>query len=262
MRDQSWITDDMSILRQDFDPDMVHSLMVENRIGGCVAVQADQTENETMYLLDLAEKHEIIKGVVGWIDLRASNIGERLEYFSSFEVLKGFRHIVQAEKDDAFLLGKDFCHGISLLKKYDFTYDILIYPKHMPYALTFVDRFPEQKFVIDHIAKPDISGKKIKAWKEALAPFGPHRNVYCKIAGLSTEADWRNWQVSDFSAYLQVVLEVFGLDRVMFGSDWPVCLPSASYAQVCEIVEQNSTFLNTEEKEKLWGSNCREFYGL
>jgi L-fuconolactonase len=260
--DKSWISDSMSVLRQDFSPTQVQPLMLEKGIEGCVAVQADQTEDETHYLLDLANKYSIIKGVVGWVDFRAPNIDERLEYFSGFKALKGFRHIVQAEKEDDFLLRKDFCEGISLLKKYNFTYDILIYPKHLKHAIKFVERFPDQKFVIDHIAKPFIKDQIIKEWKEELEVFGKYENVYCKMAGLVTEADWDNWKFEDFSSYVSITLDIFGTDRVMFGSDWPVCLPSASYSQVCEIIEKNTSFLNSEEKEKLWGLNCSNFYGL
>ena len=260
--DKSWISDSMSILRQDFSPTQVQPLMLEKGIEGCVAVQADQTEDETHYLLDLANKYSIIKGVVGWVDFRAPNIDERLEYFSGFKALKGFRHIVQAEKEDDFLLRKDFCEGISLLKKYNFTYDILIYPKHLKHAIKFVERFPDQKFVIDHIAKPFIKDQIIKEWKEELEVFGKYENVYCKMAGLVTEADWDNWKFEDFSSYVSITLDIFGTDRVMFGSDWPVFLPSASYSQVCEIIEKNTSFLNSEEKEKLWGLNCSNFYGL
>ncbi|MEO8961443.1 MAG: amidohydrolase family protein [Ginsengibacter sp.] len=262
IRDTSWINDSMSVLRQDFSPLQVQPFMLGNGIEGCVAVQADQTEIETHYLLDLAKDHDIIKGVVGWVDLRALDIKERLEYFSGFKALKGFRHIVQAEKEDEFLLRKDFCDGISLLSKYNFTYDILIYPQHLKHAIKFVEKFPDQKFVIDHIAKPNIKDQVIKGWKEELEVFSKYENVYCKLAGLVTEADWNNWKLSDFSSYISATLDIFGIDRVMFGSDWPVCLPSASYSKVCEIIENNTSFLNSEEKEKLWGLNCSDFYGL
>lgn len=260
--DPSWINDDMAILRQDFLPTDVQPLMQRNDIEGSVAVQADQTEDETHYLLNLANQYSTIKGVVGWVDFRAANIKERLDYFSEFESLKGFRHIVQAEKEDDFLLRDDFCRGIALLKDYRFTYDILIYPKHLKYAYQFVAKFPEQKFVIDHLAKPYIREKKVDEWKKDLEVFSRYENVYCKMAGLVTEADWKGWQSSDFAPYISIVLDIFGTDRVMFGSDWPVCLPSASYEQVCEIIEKNTSFLNEEEKEKLWGDNCRSFYGI
>ncbi len=260
--DKTWINDDMSVLRQDFSPEAIYPLMQKNGIEGCVAVQADQSEEETRYLLGLADKYSFIKGVVGWVDFKADNIKERLNYFSLFKKLKGFRHIVQAEKQEDFLLREDFCRGISLLKQYNFTYDILIYPEHLKYALQFVEKFPDHKFVIDHLAKPFIKAQIVKGWKEELELFAKHKNVFCKIAGLVTEADWDNWKLSDFTSYLSITLDIFGTDRVMFGSDWPVCLPSASYDQVCEVVEKNTSFLHAREKEKLWGSNCARFCNL
>ena len=262
MRDKSWINDSMSVLKKDFSPEEVKPLMDENKIGGGIAVQADQTEEETFYLLDLAKQFNLIKGVVGWIDFKALDIRERLEYFSKYKVLKGFRHIIQAEKDDNFILDKKFCNGISLLKDYDFTYDILIYPRHLKYALEFVEQFPDQKFVIDHLAKPFIKAREVNEWKKEIEGFKTKDNVYCKIAGLTTEADWANWKTEDFNIYISTVIDVFGIDRVMFGSDWPVCLPSATYSQVCEILESNTYFLDQEEKDKLWGKNAMQFYGL
>ena len=169
---------------------------------------------------------------------------------------------MQAEVDDDFLLRKDFCEGISLLGKYNFTYDILIYPKHLKHAIKFVEKFPDQKFVIDHIAKPYIKDRKIKGWKEELEVFSKYENVYCKMAGLVTEANWNGWNISDFTSYISIVIDIFGTERIMFGSDWPVCLTSATYSQTCEIVEKNTSFLNVEEKEKLWGLNCLNFYQL
>jgi len=258
----AWIDDSMSVNKKDFQPEDVKPLLDENNIEGCVAVQADQSEKETHYLLDLTEKHDFIKGVVGWVDFRAENIEERLDYFSQFKTLKGFRHIVQSEPQINYLLRPDFCRGISLLAKYNFTYDILIYPEHLKPALEFVKRFPDQKFVIDHIAKPYIKKHLIDEWKDDLTLFSPYKNVYCKMAGLVTEADWSGWKYTDFKLYIDVVLNVFGLDRIMFGSDWPVCLTSASYKEVCKVVENNTLFLSDEEKKKLWGLNCVDFYQL
>ncbi|CAL1519328.1 amidohydrolase family protein [Chitinophaga sp. MM2321] len=258
----AWITDNMSVIKNDFSPEDVQPLLIQNGIGACVAVQADQSEQETHYLLELAAQYDFIHGVVGWVDFCAENIAERLQYFSQFKKLKGFRHIVQAEPADNFLLRDDFCHGISLLAKYNFTYDILIYPKHLQYAEAFVKRFPGQRFVIDHLAKPLIKDQLIGAWETDLRAFAKYDNVSCKMAGLVTEADWQHWQLSDFTAYVNIVLDIFGADRVMFGSDWPVCLVGASYAQVVEILEQCTSHLPVADKEKLWGSNCARFYNL
>ncbi|WP_040298534.1 amidohydrolase family protein [Arcticibacter svalbardensis] len=258
----SWIDDDMSRIKNDFLPTDVQPLLAQNGIDGCVAVQADQSESETHFLLQLASQHNFIKGVVGWVDFRAENIEERLTYFSQFKSLKGFRHIIQSELEDDFLLGKDFCNGISLLIKFGYTYDILIHPRHLRYAVEFVKRFPDQKFVINHIAKPFIKDQLMEGWLQDITLFKNFRNVSCKIAGLVTEADWNLWQHQDFKSYISIVLDVFGIDRVMFGSDWPVCLLAASYGQVCEVLEKNTSFLNIEEKSNLWGDNCAEFYQL
>ena len=258
----AWITDEMRVLKNDFYPPDVWPLMQVNGIDGCVAVQADQSEQETHFLLELAEKNDWIKGVVGWVDLRADDIAERLAYFSQFKKLKGFRHIVQAEPEDDFLLREDFCRGIALLSTYSFTYDILIYPKHLKYALKFVEKFPEQKFIIDHLAKPFIKTGAIAEWKKDLAPFAGYNQVYCKMAGLVTEADWQHWTLADFTPYVKTVLDIFGSDRVVFGTDWPVCLTGASYAQVCAIMDSASSFLGESDKAKLWGANCARFYNL
>lgn len=258
----AWITDEMAVIQNDFMPEDLEPLLEESGIDGCVAVQADQSEAETLFLLDLLEKHDFIKGVVGWIDLRADNLEDRLEYFSQFEALKGFRHIVQAEPEVDFLLRDDFCRGISRLKKYNYTYDVLIYPKHVRNSVEFVKRFPDQPFVVDHIAKPFIKDQIIDEWAKDMRPFRELEHVTCKISGLITEADWANWKYDDFKKYIDVTLEIFGTDRVMFGSDWPVCLVGASYHETCEILRQNTLQLSADENKKLWGQNCIDFYGL
>lgn len=258
----AWIDDARAKIKNDYFPPDVWPLMQQNQIEGCIAVQADQSEQETHYLLKLADEFDFIKGVVGWVDLCRADIEERLAYFSQFRRVKGFRHIVQSEPQVDFLLRDDFCRGISMLNKFGYTYDILIYPKHLPYAAAFVKRFPDQKFVVDHLAKPFIKDRKFTDWKKDLAVLASFENVSCKLAGLVTEADWLKWQVKDFEIYIMEVLELFGVDRVIFGSDWPVCLLGASYDEVCEIVEESTRGLTDGEKRKLWGGNCQVFYNL
>ncbi len=258
----AWITDEMEMIKKDFSPGHVWPLMQKNKIDGCVAVQAGQSENETLYLLSLAEKYPFIKGVVGWIDLCSADIRERLEYFSSYRSLKGFRHIVQAEPDDDFLLRKDFCNGIRLLSKRNYTYDILIYPGHLKSTLQFVNKFPDQKFIIDHFAKPFIKRQEMQPWLNDLSKFSGHPNVYCKMAGLVTEADWKNWKTEDFIPYFDSVLTIFGADRIVFGTDWPVCLTAQSYDQACELTQSLLSRLSKNEHEKIWRGNASDFYNL
>lgn len=257
-----WIPDEMSVIRRDLLPEDVWPAMQRQGFDGSVLVQADQSERETHFLLDLAAENPFILGVVGWVDLRDPGIAGRLDYFSRFPLLKGFRHIVQAEPRVDFLLDPAFGRGIALLGEYGYTYDILIYPRHLAVALEFVRRFPEQRFVIDHLAKPEIRFGRIDPWREQIRAFAAYPQVYCKIAGLVTEADQRNWTLDPFRAYVDVVIETFGFDRVLFGSDWPVCLPAASYDQVCEIVETCTAGITDEEKAKLWGGSCAGFYNL
>ena len=258
----SWINDDMKILQRDFLPSDLIPLLQDNSIDGCVAVQADQSEAETHFLLELAAENDWIKGVVGWIDLRAENLDDRLLYFSQYKKLKGFRHIVQAEPEDDFLLCEDFCSGISKLAKYNFTYDLLILPKHLPYAVELVKRFPKQSFVIDHLAKPDFKQSDFSLWEKGIREIADCSNVFCKVSGLVTEADWSNWKESDFTYCLDVVTEAFGMNRLFFGSDWPVSLLAASYEQSCEILIHYFSKFPKDQQDKFWGGNAIEFYDL
>ena len=257
-----WITDQMAILKRDFLPEELSKQMRANGIDRCIAVQADQSEAETLFLLQLAEKHPEIAGVVGWINLAADNASERIEYFSQFEKLLGFRHIVQAEPDDRFMLRQDFLRGVKALARHGFTYDILIYAPHLPVAIEFVRKFPEQKFVLNHLAKPYIKSKEIETWARNIRVLAANPNVCCKLSGLVTEADWKNWSEIDLKPYLDVALEAFGPDRLMFGSDWPVCLLAASYGRVKEVVEDYTRSLSENEKEKIFGLNAMRFYGV
>jgi L-fuconolactonase len=256
-----WITDDMSVIKRDFLAEDLFGELRANGVDACIAVQADQSENETVFLLDLAERHRFIAGVVGWVDLCAGNVRDRLHHFSRFPKLCGFRHIVQAEPDDRFLLREDFSRGIACLKEFRFTYDILIYPKQLPAATELAEKFPEQRFVIDHLAKPLIRTREIAAWSKGMRAIAASPNVYGKLSGLITEADWRDWRADDFKPYLDVVFEAFGTDRLMFGSDWPVCLVAGTYQQVRELIIGYTGGLSAPEKEKIFGMNAAQFYG-
>jgi len=261
IRDQ-WITDEMAVIRRDFLPENLLPELRANSIDGCIAVQADQSAAETQFLLDLAKRNSLIRGVVGWIDLRAENVADCMAMFSQNEKLRGFRHIVQAEPDDRFMLQPSFLRGITRLAEFGFTYDILIYPRQLPAAVELVTRFSDQRFVIDHVAKPEIKAKRTMPWAQQMREIARNRNVYCKVSGLITEADWKGWKPDDFKPYLDTVFEIFGADRVMFGSDWPVCLLAGSYSKVVQLIADYTNNFSAEDKEKIFGLNAARFYGI
>ena len=257
----AWITDEMKILKQDHLPAHLIPTLKRNGVDGCVAVQAGQSEYETHFLIELAKTHSEIKGVVGWTDLQSKNVEERFQFFSQYNSIKGWRHVVQSEPDD-FLLRDDFQNGIRALAPFNYTYDILIYHYQLKPALEFVSKFPKQKFVIDHCAKPDIGKKNIDEWKVLMKEMAQHSNVYCKLSGLFTETKWKQWSAGDFYPYLDTVFEVFGTDRLMFGSDWPVILLSGIYVQWKSLLEKYMENFVEEDRLKVLGENAIEFYNL
>ncbi len=259
--EHAWIDESMGNIRRDFLPMDLQPLLKANSIDGCVAVQASQTEAETTFLLNQAAANDFVKGVVGWVDLKADNIKERLLFYKQFSLVKGFRHILQSE-DPSFLLDANFLHGIKLLHEFDFTYDILIFPKHLTAAIELVRQNPHQKFVIDHIAKPHIKAGLIDEWKSHLQSIAQYENVYCKISGMVTEADYDNWKQADFVPYIDAVVEAFGLKRLMFGSDWPVCLLAASYDETLNITKEYFHSFSLTEQADFFGNNAVTFYNL
>jgi L-fuconolactonase len=257
-----WITDDMEALQRDFLPEDLLPVLAANDVARCIAVQADQSERETLFLLELASRCDAIAGVVGWVDLRSPSLAERLKYFSQFEKLRGFRHIAQSEPDDRFLLREDFLRGIAALREFGFTYDILISPRQLPAAIGLIEKFPEQPFVIDHMAKPGIKSGQISTWASQMRRMAQSANVFCKISGLVTEADWHQWTGDNFRPYLDVVFEAFGTDRLIFGSDWPVCLLAGTYSRVKQLLVDYVQKFADADKAKIFGSNAVQFYGL
>lgn len=257
----SWIDESMQKIQRDFLPEDLLPLLHENQFSGCVAVQASQSEDETNFLVNLATKNDFIKGVVGWVDFRGVTIEERLNHFSSNKIIKGFRHVVQGESDD-FMLRKDFQNGISALKQFNFTYDILIFHRQLPAAIELVNQFPDQPFVIDHIAKPDIKSGDILSWKKGIQEIAKAENVSCKISGMVTEAEWKNWKTDDLKPYLDVVFENFSADKLMFGSDWPVLNVASNYAEVVKTLEDYIAQLTVENQNKIWFQNAISFYKL
>ncbi len=257
----AWITDDMKIIQRDFLPEDLAPVLASNGIEGCVAVQADQSEEETRFLLSLADKHDFIQGVVGWIDLRADNLAERLTYFSKYKKLKGFRHILQGAPA-GFMLDPEFIQGVKTLADFNFTYDLLVYQNQLPEAIEFVKQLPEVKIVIDHLAKPSIRTADIAAWKRDIASIAIFKNVHCKLSGMVTEADWKNRKADDFIPYLDVLFDAFGAGRILYGSDWPVCLVAASYQQQLSIAQTYLSTFSEHEKLLVMGENARKFYNL
>jgi L-fuconolactonase len=260
--DYAWISDEMAALKHDFRPEDLHPLLLANGFDGSIAVQACQTIEETQWLLSLAGESDFIKGVVGWVDLCAPDLPATLESLASQPKLVGVRHVVQAEPDDEFMLRDDFQRGIAHLAAYDLTYDLLLYPRHLPVAVKLVRRFPGQPFVLDHIAKPAIADGLLEPWAHDIAELAKHENVCCKLSGMVTEANWKQWKPEDFRPHLDVVFEAFGPQRLMIGSDWPVCTLSATYAETIAIVNDYIRQFDPGLQEQIMGGNCASFYGI
>jgi len=258
----SWITDDMSVIQRNFYPEDLQPTLQQNGIDACVAVQADQSLGETRFLLDLAAKNDFVKAVVGWIDLQDDAIDEQLSEWKSEKKLVGFRHVLQAELDTEYMLRPSFLRGISKLKNHEFTYDILIFPKHLATAQKFVAQFPDQPFVLDHIAKPYIKAGLIDEWKRDIKSLAKFENLQCKVSGIITEADWKSWTYEQIKPFLDIVFDSFGVERIMFGSDWPVCLVAGDYSEVKGIIETYTKDFSVSEKAKVFGKNAAKFYGI
>lgn len=258
----SWITDEMKVIQRDFLPENLKPVLIDNAFDGCVTVQSNQSEEENIFQLDNAAKNEFIKGVAGWVDLQSERVEERLAYYSQFKKMKGFRHVLQGEANRSLMLQPAFMNGISKLEKYNFTYDFLILPDQLKYLPAFVSFFPNQKFVIDHIAKPLIKEQQINEWKKEITAIAKYENVCCKISGLVTEADRKLWKPEDFTPYLDIVTAAFGTKRIMFGSDWPVCLVAASYPQMLSIVTDYFSCFSINEQNNFFGGNASAFYNL
>ena len=259
---QVWIKDDMPELKKDFSPQDLEIELKKFNFNGCIAVQANQAEEENEYLLELAINSFFIKGIVGWVDLESSIINERLTYYKQFEKIKGFRHVIHDEPDIDFMLRPAFLNGIKELKKFNFTYDLLVYSIHLPNTIELIKKNSEQLFVIDHIAKPNIKNKEFDYWKQQLTKVAAFPNVYCKVSGLVTEANWHQWKNEDFTIYLNTVVELFGTNRIMFGSDWPVCELSASYDDMFGIVNNYFSTFSKDEQDNFYGLNAKRFYKL
>lgn len=261
-RDYGWISDEMATLKRDYLPEDLKPLLDRAGIHGTVAVQARHTLGETDWLLALADQHPFIKGVVGWVDLQAPDVHEQLETYAHHPKFCGVRHIVHDEADDRFMLRPQFLHGLSLLASFDLTYDLLVFPKHLPVAADVVQRFPQQRFVLDHIAKPAIKTHTFAPWDADIRVLARFPNVFCKVSGMVTEAAWNTWKPDDFTRYLDMVFDCFGPERLMFGSDWPVCTLSGAYADVVLLVQQYVRGLGIAAQDRVFGGTAAEVYAL
>jgi L-fuconolactonase len=257
-----WIDDSMSSLRRDFGPNDLKPELERAGFQGSIAVQARQSLEETRWLLELAEDSPLILGVVGWVDLCSPDVRLQLQTFAGNPKLVGIRHIVQSEPDERFLLLPEFLRGISVLEEFDLTYDILIYPQHLPVAVEFVRRSPRQRFVLDHLAKPLIKSASIHPWEAGIRELAKFPNVFSKLSGMVTEADWQNWRPEDLKPYLDIALDRFGPERLMIGSDWPVCTVAASYKQTMSVVLDYLYKYPVNVQDAVLGGNAQRFWKL
>lgn len=257
-----WIGAGLERLARDYLPSDLEPLLAAKQIDGSVAVQARQSVEESLWLLALAKAHPLVKGVVGWVDLRSDRVGDDLRMLAANPTFVGVRHVVQDEPDPRFVLGEGFIRGLRQLRQHGLTYDLLLYPTQLPAAIELVELLPEQPFVVDHLAKPRIVAGEIDGWGRDIRAIARHDNVCCKVSGMVTEAVRRGWNRDDFTPYLDVVLEAFGPERLMFGSDWPVCLLAGEYADVAAIPRDYFSRLSATEQRMIWGDTAAEFYGL
>ena len=257
----TWIDESMQVLKKNFLPKNLKPILINNGIDGCISVQADQSYQETEFLLKCASNNKFIKGVVGWVDLCSPNLEKKLEKYTSDKIFKGVRHIVQSESPE-YLLRKDVQSGISKLSKFNLTFDLLVTPIQLQSAIKLVKIFPNQKFVLDHIAKPRISEPLNKTWVNDIINLSKYSNVFCKISGLVTETKGYNFSETDFLPFLDLIFKYFGFDRIMYGSDWPVCLLAADYKKVLEIISNYLMGYDSKIREKIMGTNAKIFYNL
>jgi L-fuconolactonase len=261
IRDQ-WINNNMSILQNDFMPEHLQPILEHYGFQGTVVVQSDQSPEENLFQLKNADAFNFIKGVVGWVDLQAPDLEEQLGKYRQFNKLKGFRSMLQAEADRSAMLKPAFKQGISQLQRFGYTYDLLVLPDQLAYANELVSSFPDQPFVLDHIGKPNIRFRLFEDWVKDISELARHENVYCKVSGMVTEADYRLWKFEDFKPYLDVIFERFGIERIMFGSDWPVCRLAATYGEVMGILEGYTADFSKQEQDLFWGGNAMKFYNI
>jgi L-fuconolactonase len=257
-----WIDETMEALRRDFLPEDLKAAMSSAGIDGTIAVQARQTLEETRWLLDLAESNDVIRGVVGWAPIAGEEFPGCMEEFDGREKLKGLRHVIQGEKDEHYILREDFNSGIRTMAGSGLVYEILIYERQLEDTIYFADEHPEQVFVLDHVAKPQIAAGVMEPWASRMKELGQRENVWCKVSGMVTEADWKTWTPETLKPYLDVAVEAFGPARLIAGSDWPVCLVASGYAQWWQVLRDYFAGFSEAERVAVFGGNAVEVYGL
>lgn len=261
-QDFAWMTEDLVAIRQNFLPADLAPLRTQAGIEGTIAVQAREVEAETDFLLELAARDSSIRGVVGWIDLCAPDIETRLEHYADASALKGYRMLIHDRADPDFADSADHARGVGCLAKHGLTYDLLLRTIHLPAAIRLVDRMANQPFVVDHIAKPLMDGSDWDEWEKGIRAIAEREHVLCKLSGMVTEADWSNWQAQTFKPYLDTVLEAFGPNRLMIGSDWPVCTLAGNYGETLAVVEDWAAALSADEQAAILGLTCARFYSV
>lgn len=255
----NWITPEMERIQRNFRPADLFPLLQKAQIDGCIAVQADESLRETDFLLDLADQHEWILGVVGWADLGRDDLEEILDLYSTKPRLVGFREVLQS-KDPQYMLREEFIRGVQKIGKRGYAYDILTFPYQLAAVVQLVKKCPNQRFVLDHLSKPQIKSGEWKEWKKLISPLAERELMYCKISGMVTEADWKKWTPEDLFPYLEIALELFGPERLMFGSDWPVCLLAGEYEQIFHVVQEFTQQLSESERDLILGETAADFY--
>lgn len=260
--DYIWMSDELAALRRDFLPDDLAPLREAIGFDGSVAVQAREVDRETDFLLALAAEHSDVLGVVGWADLCADDLSRKLDVWHGADKLKGFRMLIHDRADQDFADSAAHARGVGLLEARGFAYDLLLRTVHLPAAIRLVDRFPDQRFVVDHVAKPAMDGSDFDAWQRGISVIAQRPNVMCKLSGMVTEADWQDWTPATFTPFIEHVLAVFGVERLMIGSDWPVCTLASDYARAMQVVLDWSTALSDAERAAILGGNCARFYRI
>lgn len=257
-----WMDDSMNVLKRNYLPDDLEPQLSNTGVAGTVVVQARQSLEETAWLLELAEKHFFIKGVVGWLDLCSQGLGQQLEKYGADPALVGLRHVLHDESDDAYMLRSEFMNGIAQLAACGLTYDLLLFPRHLPLALELVKAFPKQRFVLDHLGKPFIKDGIMEPWKSHLSRLAACPNVWCKLSGMVTEAHWNNWNYEKVLPYMKAVLEAFGPGRIMVGSDWPVCRLAGEYSEVMTLVLKLTASMDERDRANILYQNAVDCYQL